>query len=719
MLFFSLLGYTEKLPLTKPILTPPLMSARHPRFSALLRRFLKESGWLILLACFGIFLGGIAIYLHGLPSIDTIRELPKNRTTILYDRTGTEELYRLYGEENRVMLQHDEIPDIMRHATIAIEDKNFYAHRGIDISSMFRALLRNLDSGSIRQGGSTITQQVARALYLSREKTFPRKLKEVILAIKIERVLNKDEILDLYLNTVPYGSNAYGIETAAGTYFGKHASELSLGEAALLAALPSAPTYYSPYGDARDELMLRKRRILVAMHEQGFITTEDFKQAEAVDLAAEILPRQERIRAPHFVFFVLDELAETYDDETLRTAGLRITTSIDLKLQGAAEKAVREGAARNAARKASNAALVATDPRTGEVLAMVGSKDYFNEAIDGNVNVTLRARQPGSSFKPFTYATAFSQGYEPETKIYDVPINFGPDGSGTSYIPRNYDGKFHGLLTMRQALAMSLNVPAVETLALAGIDATIETATRLGITTLTEPKRYGLSLTLGGAEVRPIDMSRAFGVFGQEGIAHDMRPVLSISDSRGRDLFAPDASEGKRVLDAEVARKINSILSDNVSRTPIFGPRSPIAFPAGTAAAAKTGTSQDFNDAWTVGYTPFISAAVWVGNNDHTPMTAGSDGIFVAAPIWRAFIDAARVGTPDIAFAPYQPKDGISPTPVRPPGIALENIEKRVVYISKKTGREISPAEAKKMKKGRYDTIETDPFAVETPQENF
>mgnify|MGYP003488574917 FL=1 len=272
---------------------------------------------------------------------------------------------------------------------------------------------------------------------------------------------------------------------------------------------------------------------------------------------------------------------------------------------------------------------------------------------------------------------------------------------------------------MRQALAMSLNVPAVETLALAGIDATIETATRLGITTLTEPKRYGLSLTLGGAEVRPIDMSRAFGVFGQEGIAHDMRPVLSISDSRGRDLFAPDASEGKRVLDAEVARKINSILSDNVSRTPIFGPRSPIAFPAGTAAAAKTGTSQDFNDAWTVGYTPFISAAVWVGNNDHTPMTAGSDGIFVAAPIWRAFIDAARVGTPDIAFAPYQPKDGISPTPVRPPGIALENIEKRVVYISKKTGREISPAEAKKMKKGRYDTIETDPFAVETPQENF
>lgn len=689
------------------------MTARTYPSLAFLRKFLGEFSWLLALIGSGVFLGGIAIYFRGLPSLDYIRDLPHDRTTILYDRTGTQELYRLYGEENRIVLKHDDIPDIVRQATIATEDKDFYAHHGIDIPSMFRALVKNISAGSIQQGGSTITQQVARSLYLTRERTFQRKIKEIILAIKIEHMLSKDEILDLYLNTVPYGANAYGIETASETYFGKPARELAPEEAALLAALPSAPSYYSPYGSGKDILILRKRATLIAMHDEGFITTEAFKKADAVDLSSKILPRREIIRAPHFTFFIIDELKKTYDDDTLRTAGLRVTTSLDIPLQDAAERSVSEGATRNASSRAENAALVATDPRTGEILAMVGSKDYFDTTIDGNVNVTIRPRQPGSAFKPFTYATAFEKGYEPETKIYDVPINFGPDGSGSSYIPRNYDGKFHGLLTMRQALAMSLNVPAVETLALAGIDATIDTATRLGITTLTEPKRYGLALTLGGAEVRPIDMSRAFGVFGQEGIAHDIRPILSISDTEGRTLFSsPSPEEGRRVLDPEVARKINSILSDNAARTPIFGAHSPIAFPPGTAVAAKTGTSQDFNDAWTVGYTPSISAAVWVGNNDHSPMRAGSDGIFVAAPIWRSFIDIARAGSHDGVFASYHPVQHLDSRPVRPPGIAIGNIGKKLVYISKKTGREISEEEAKTMKKSRYDVIESDPFAL-------
>lgn len=696
------------------------MPVRSHQFSALLRRLFKEGSWLLFLLIFGLMLGGFAIYLHGIPSIATIRDLPKHRTSIIYDRTGTQELYRLYDEENRIVLQHDEIPEVMRQATLATEDKRFYAHHGIDVTSMMRALLKNLHHGAIRQGGSTITQQVARALYLTRERTLPRKLKEIILALKIERTLNKEEILDLYLNTVPYGANAYGIETAAETYFGKPARDLTLDEAVLLAALPSAPSYYSPYGEDTADLLLRKRHILIAMHDLGYISTDDFSRADTMDILSKIRPRQENIRAPHFVFFILDTLKQTYSEETLRTGGFRIITSLDLKLQEAAERAVREGAVRNAARKASNAALVATDPRTGEILAMVGSKDYFDTAIDGNVNVTLSARQPGSAFKPFTYATAFGKGYEPETKIYDVPINFGPDGSGANYIPRNYDGKFHGLLTMRQTLAMSLNVPAVETLALAGIDATIDTATRLGITTLTEPKRYGLSLTLGGAEVRPIDMSRAFGVFGQEGIAHDIRPILLITDTRQQTLFTAPPVKNTSVIDPEVARKINSILSDNAARTPIFGPRSPIAFPAGTAVAAKTGTAQDWNDAWTVGYTPFISAAVWVGNNDHTPMRAGSDGIFVAAPIWRAFMDRARQDAPTVAFAPYTPASSISSVPVRPPGIALAGIEKKVIYIEKKTGREISAEAAKKLKKKRYETVEVDPFAPEeVPQENL
>lgn len=695
------------------------MTARFPRFTAFLRKFFKEFSWLLILVGLGVLLGSTAIYFRGLPKIDAIRDLPHDRTTILYDRTGSQELYRLYEEENRIILQHDQIPDIIRQATIATEDKNFYAHHGVDVPSMFRALIKNIGSGSIRQGGSTITQQVARSLYLTRERTFQRKIKEIILAIKIEHILTKDEILDLYLNTVPYGANAYGIETASETYFGKPAQELVPEEAALLASLPSAPSYYSPYGSGKDNLLLRKRATLIAMHDAGFITTEEFKNADSVNLSSKILPRRENIRAPHFTFYALSELEKTYTEDELRTGGFRIITSLDMHLQGAAEKAVRDGASRNSSSHASNAALVATDPRTGEVLAMVGSKDYFDTTIDGNVNVTLSARQPGSAFKPFTYATAFEKGYEPETKIYDVPINFGPDGSGVSYIPRNYDGKFHGLLTMRQTLAMSLNVPAVETLALAGIDATIDTATRLGITTLTEPKRYGLSLTLGGAEVRPIDMSQAFGVFGQEGIIHTLRPILSITDTRNQKLFSTSPEEGRRVLDPEVARKINSILSDNAARTPIFGAHSPIAFSPGTAIGAKTGTSQDFNDAWTVGYTPSLSAAVWVGNNDHSPMRAGSDGIFMAAPIWRSFIDIARVGHSEESFTPYQLAASISDSPVRPPGIALGNIEKKLIYINKKTGREISPEEARSLKKSRYDTIEVDPFASTNTQENL
>jgi len=676
-------------------------------------RIIKESSWLASILILGIVLGASAIFWVGLPSVEHIRDLPHNRTSILFDRTGTQELYRLYGEENRIVLTHKQIPDIIRRATIAAEDRGFFSHPGVDIASLFRALIRNLQSGSIQQGGSTITQQVARALYLTREKTFSRKLREIILALKIERTLSKDEILDLYLNTVPYGANAYGIETAANTYFNKSAIDLTIEEAALLAALPSAPSALSPYGEEKNELIQKKRRILIAMHDLGFITTEDFRQADTVDLLARIQPRQESIRAPHFVFFVLDELKKTFDENALRTAGLRIFTSIDLRLQAAAEQAVTDGAKRNVSRKASNASLVATDPRTGEILAMVGSKNYFDTTIDGNVNTTIRERQPGSAFKPFTYATAFSKGYEPETKIYDTPINFGPDGSGASYIPRNYDGKFHGLLTMRQALAMSLNVPAVETLVLAGIDATIDTATRLGITTLTEPKRYGLSLTLGSAEVRPLDMARAFGVFGQEGIAHDILPLRSIANTQGQTIFEATPSAGKRVLDKEVARKINSILSDNTARTPIFGPRSPIAFPPGVAVAAKTGTSQNFNDAWTVGYTPFIAAAVWVGNNNHAPMTAGSDGIFVAAPIWRSFINTAGFDTPETPFTAYIPSQSIHPVPVSPPGLALAPIEKKDLYIDKKTGREISLEEAQKMKKSRYQKIESAPFIPE------
>lgn len=656
---------------------------------------LREGVFFGCLVILGIVIGLVATYFFLTPNVEHIREYRFNLPSIIYDQSGKTELYRLYDEENRVIISHEAIPDTVRLATIASEDASFYSHRGIDPLSILRALQANLRSGHIEQGGSTITQQLARALFLSSEQTFERKLREALLAIKIDRALSKEEILDLYLNTVPYGSNTYGIEAAALMFFQKHAIDLSLDESALLAALPNAPSYFSPYRNNEAELKTRQRHILAKMYALGLISRTEYAAASATDTLLGITPRKESIIAPHFVFAVIDELKTRYSEEDLRTKGLRIITTLDLGLQEAAERAVRTGAKNNLARGAENAALVALDARDGDVLAMVGSKDYFDPTIDGNVNVTQESRQPGSAFKPFAYATAFTEGFQPETKIYDTRINFGPDGSGKDYIPQNYDGKFHGLLTMRQALAMSLNVPAVQTLALAGVQDTINLATKMGITTLTDPKRYGLSLVLGGAEVRPIDMANAFSVFGQEGLAHPTTTISKIVDRQGNELAFHGPRESTLVLDPEVARKINSILSDNAARTPIFGPGSPLAFPAGVTVAGKTGTTQNFRDAWTVGYTPSIAVAVWAGNNDNRPMKFGADGIYVAAPIWRAFMNDALKRFPETGFTAYRQEPGKQ---------MITPIETKTIYIDKKTGREISASKAKKMKKSRVET---------------
>lgn len=658
---------------------------------------LFEVFFIVALIVSGISLGCLGVYFYGIPSIDHIRNYPFKLPSILYDQTGTQELYRLYSEENRTLIAHDAIPDTLRLATIASEDAQFYEHKGIDPLSILRAMKANIESGHIEQGGSTITQQLARALFLTNEQTLGRKIREALLAIKIDRSLSKEEILDLYLNTIPYGANTYGVEAASQMFFHKHANELTLDESALLASLPNAPTYFSPYKEHTQELKERQRDTLKKMYALGSISQEDFTRAANTETLLHISPRKDTIIAPHFVFTVLDELKQRYSEDELRTKGLRIITTLDLDLQKKAEQAVREGAAKNISRGASNAALVALDAKNGNILAMVGSKDYYDTSIDGAVNVTIEKRQPGSAFKPFAYATAFSKGFEPETPIYDTPINFGPDGSGHDYIPRNYDGKFHGRLTMRQALAMSLNVPAVQTLALAGIKDTIKLATDMGITTLTDPKRYGLSLVLGGAEVRPLDMANAFSVFGQEGFAHTTTGISSIIDRDGKKLPSiHEQQPPKQVLDAEVARKINAILSDNTARTPIFGAHSPLAFPSGITVAAKTGTTQNFRDAWTVGYTPSIAVAVWAGNNDNRPMNPGADGIFVAAPIWRAFIDQALKQFPETGFIAYQSK---TPHTTLPPYSS-----RKTIYIEKKTGREIPESKAKKMKKGRYDS---------------
>ncbi len=616
--------------------------------------YFKEISLGVLGAFFMVFLGVIVallfIYKNHTPSVAEISSYRPPQTSIIYDRSGKIVLYKIHGEENRKILSHDEIPDVVRVATVATEDKNFYSHFGVDFLSILRALMTNIENGEISQGGSTITQQLARNVFLSREKTLQRKMMETLIAFKIEKNFTKDEILDRYLNQVPYGSNAYGISAAAEVFFGKEAKDLTLSEAVFLAALPKAPTRYSPYGDNVDKLTLRYRDILDQIEGSKLEPQDEIEKARKTNILASVQPFREPILAPHFVFNVIAQLEEKYGRDFLEKGGLKIVTTLDYGMQKIGEKVVADGGVRNVAYGANNAALVAMDPKSGDVLTMVGSRDFFNTAIDGQVNVAVRLRQPGSSFKPIVYATAFEKGYQPETLIADEPTNFGPDGGGISYVPQNYDGKFHGILPMRKTLAMSLNIPAIKTLALVGIDSAINMAHRLGITTLNDRNRYGLSMAIGGAEVKLTDMTSAFSVFATEGKKNQSHSILEIIDNNGKSYF--DKKQEEQVIDADVARKINSILSDNSARSAIFGPNSPLYIP-GRTVAAKTGTSQEFRDAWTVGFTPSIAVGVWAGNNDSRPMHAGSDGVFVAAPIWRAFMDAILPRYPNENFTPY------------------------------------------------------------------
>ncbi|NTW14368.1 MAG: PBP1A family penicillin-binding protein [Candidatus Moranbacteria bacterium] len=592
------------------------------------------------------------LYFFVTPNASTLPTLPLAQASYIYDRTGDHVLFTLYGEENRKVVSHDQISDIVRQATVASEDGGFYAHHGIDLNGTIRALLVNVQAGKIEQGGSTITQQLARNAFFSRERTVTRKILESVMAIKIENSFTKDEILDMYLNRVPYGANAYGVEMASETYFGKPASELSVDEAALLASLTKAPSLYSPYVASQSDMMSQKDTVVRRMAQLGYVSDPQMKQALAADTPSKIVPFSNPIQAPHFVFYVIDQLKNTYGQDTLETGGWKIYTTLDWDMQRTAERIVSEDAAKNLKYGATNAALTAVDSKTGEVLVMVGSKDFYDKSIDGEVNVAMRLRQPGSSFKPIAYAAAFEKGFQPETLLTDKQINFGSDGSGNEYIPQNYNGQFHGTLSMRESLAQSLNIPAVQTLYLAGIGQTIDMAHRLGITTLNEPSRYGLALVLGGGEVKLLDMTSTFGVFAREGMRAPSHGVLRIIDQSGKQV-EPDASLSPRsVLDPEVARKINSVLSDNQARSPVFGSRSPLILPD-RPVAAKTGTTQDFHDAWTIGYTPSLAVGVWVGNNDNRTMREGSDGVYAAAPMWHDFMVAATEGTPVENFTNY------------------------------------------------------------------
>jgi 1A family penicillin-binding protein len=649
---------------------------------------------------FGIF---IYIYFKS-PIVANLVKRQSPQTTIIYDRTGQHILYKIHGEENRIILTHDEIPDSIRIATIAAEDDSFYRHFGIDFFSILRAMKNNLQKNDMSQGASTITQQLARNAFLGRKKTISRKIIELVIAIKIEKKYTKDQILDMYLNEVPYGSNAYGIEVAAQTFFGKNAKDLTLDESALLAALPKATSYYSPYGNHLNELIFRQQNIITRIGELKLANVAIITEAKENLITEKIIPFTAKINSPHFVFYARDELEKQFGTEILENGGLRVYTTLDYGKQQLAQQLISESDASLKKYGASNAALVSLDPKTGQIIAMVGSKDYYDNSIDGQVNVTIRPRQPGSSFKPFAYATAFEKGYQPETKLIDARTDFGADGSGKHYIPRNYDGKFHGVVTMRQALAMSLNVPAVKTLSLAGVQATIDLAHRLGITTLNDINRYGLSLVLGGGEVKLLDETAGYAVFAVDGKKNTPTAILKVTDSQGKKLYSATA-QNTPVLDPQIARKINSILSDNAARIPIFGPNNKLFIP-GKIVAAKTGTTSEFKDAWTVGFTPYIATGVWVGNNNNVPMRAGADGSYVAAPIWNKFMSQVLNDYPVESFLAYEK----SPDTDHPVAATNNVIVEKTTYYKKGTGEKISEKEAKKLpaKKVRIKTEYTE-----------
>ncbi len=614
-------------------------------------------------------------------------------TSVIYDRTGEVILYEIHGEENRKVIDPQEIPGVVRAMTIAAEDKSFYRHSGFDLLAIFRAFKNNIEEDRIVQGGSTITQQLARNIYLTRDKTWERKIRELILAIKIEKKYSKEEILNAYLNEIPYGSNAYGIQAAAETFLGKNAKELTLDEAAFLAALPKAPTSLSPYGNKKEEVISRQKMIIKEAYQLGFISLEDAKLALQENTALKIRPLSVPIKAPHFVFYVIEELEKMYGREELEQGGLKVNTTLDWNLQRKAQQIVKSRAFQNEKLyRGENASLSAINPKTGEILVMVGSRDYFDEEIDGQVNVSIRRRSPGSSFKPIVYATAFSQGFQPETVLWDVRTNFGPDGSGKDYIPRNYDGRYRGAISMRGALAGSLNIPAVKTLYLSGIQNVIKMAEKMGITTLDRKNEYGLSLAIGGAEVKLMEELGAFSIFANDGKKVPVSSILNVREEE-ETTWEKDYSQ-KQIFDNQIARKINSILSDKKARAAIFGANNPLNI-SGKDVAAKTGTTQDFRDAWTLGYTPSLAVGIWVGNNDNRPMYPGSYGAKVAGPIFNDFMTFALENRENEKFVPYEKVESSKALKVNDKEKVEENKNEDVYFINKENPLEKGEKETK------------------------
>ena len=607
-------------------------------------------------AAFILLVAGILIWLSTLqiPDLSSFEERKILQSTKIYDRTGQIVLYDLHQDVRRTIVPFDKISPQLKHATVAIEDDQFYNHFGIDFKAIIRAFVSNITQGGLGQGGSTITQQVIKNSVLQREKTFTRKAKEAVLALKLEQMKSKDEILDIYLNESPYGGTIYGAEEASRAFFNKSASDLSIGQAAYLAAIPQAPTYLSPYGNNKDKLDARQQIVLRKMREQGYITVEEYNAAknEKVEFQPQVVSG---IKAPHFVMYIRELLAEKYGEEALAERGLKIITTLDWDLQQKAEEIVKRRTETNTTKfKASNSGLVATDPKTGDVLVMVGSRDYFSTQVEGNFNIALANRQPGSSIKPFIYAEAFKKGYLPTTILFDVKTQFSTscepsDLSNDSpcYSPNNHDNRFAGPISMRNALAQSLNIPAVKTLYLSGIKDSLKLAADMGITTLNNPDRYGLTLVLGGGEVKLLDMTEAYGVFANKGVRAEPRSILKVEDNQGNMVEDNTKVKETRILDENITNMISDILSDDVARAPLWG-RGSVVYFKDYDVAVKSGSTNNFRDAWIMGYAPNIAVGAWCGNNDNSPMK-GLSGL-ITTPMWREFMDYALAKMPKETF---------------------------------------------------------------------
>ncbi len=595
---------------------------------------------------FGVFLILFAFvyFAKDLPRPERYSDRPMAEPTRIYDRTGEHVLYTIYGEEKRELTIIENVPEHFINTLLTAEDKNFYNHYGIDFYGIMRSALMNLQTGRTVAGGSTISQQFVRAALLTPEKKVMRKVREIVLTFELERRYDKDEILEFYLNQIPFGSNAYGIESATQTFFNKTVNDITLAESATIVSVIPAPSFYSPYGPNLDKLMQKKDNLLRRMYEEGVISKEELDLAIEEEVVFHY--GKDYLQAPHAVMRVKSDLEKLYGEDFLKEEGLKVYTTIDFEKQKEVEKILKERVAQNRRFNSYNGAVVVIDPNTGEVIALVGSVDYFgspypegctpgkNCYFDPQTDVTDRMRQPGSAFKPFVYATAFENGYSGRTTVIDEPTNFGSTRS--PYVPRNYDGMFRGEVTLRESLAQSLNVPSIKVLRdLAGLELSVENAKKFGINLPYSASFYGLPLVLGGGDVKLLEITSAYGVFATNGLKNDPFFILKIIDKDGNTIQESKPSL-RQVLNPSVAREITDILSDNEARAPVFGWYSPLYFPYHNIAA-KTGSTQNFRDAWCIGYSKDFVVGVWTGNNDNTSMV-NAPGVNVAAPIWKEVI---------------------------------------------------------------------------------